>query len=155
MPLRAMPHRLLHSRVLPSALAFVLALIAVLLSAQAWTGTGRAHGVVAGPDGQPIAGARIALHFETPAGPGPEARSDERGQWSVLGLAEGTWHVAVEAEGFLKAESPAQVSAEGPGPQLRFELRPLAAIAPGAKVTDRGIVLGWIEEGNRHLAAGR
>jgi tetratricopeptide (TPR) repeat protein len=123
--------------------------------AQSWTGLGRLSGTVAAPGGQPIAKARISLHFERPDGPGPAVESDARGHFSALGLAPGLWHAAVEAEGYLRAEGQAQVPGEGPGPQLRFELRPLESIAPSAKQTDRGVVRGWIEEGNRLLAAGK
>jgi tetratricopeptide (TPR) repeat protein len=107
------------------------------------------------PDGKPVAKARVSLHFERPDGPGPSTESDARGRWSALGLAPGIWHAAVEAEGYLRADGQAQVPGEGPGPQLRFELRPLASIAPSAKQTDRAVVRGWIEEGNRLLAEGK
>ncbi|HEV7670345.1 MAG TPA: PHB depolymerase family esterase [Thermoanaerobaculia bacterium] len=127
----------------------------VLLLAQAWTGVGRLSGSVVAPGRQPIAKARISLHFERPDGPGPATESDARGHFSALGLAPGLWHASVEAEGYLRAEGQAQVPGEGPGPQLRFELRPLESIAPSAKQTDRSIVRGWIEEGNRLLAAGK
>lgn len=123
--------------------------------AQSWTGVGRLSGTVVAPGGRPVAKARITLHFERPDGEGPTTESDERGKWSALGLAPGLWHAAVEAEGYLRAEGQTQVPGEGPGPQLRFELRPLGSIAPTARQTDRSVVLGWIEEGNRLLAAGK
>lgn len=123
--------------------------------AQSWTGVGRLSGNVVAPDGRPIAKARISLHFERPDGPGPATVTDARGHWSALGLAAGIWHAAVEAEGYLRAEGQAQVPGEGPGPQLRFELRPLASIAPTARQIDRAVVRGWIEEGNRLLAEGK
>lgn len=116
---------------------------------------GRISGIVLAPDGRPIAKARISLHFERPDGPGPATESDPRGRWSALGLAPGLWHATVDAESYLQAEGQAQVPGEGPGPQLRFEMRPLASIAPSAKQTDRAVVRGWIEEGNRLLAAGK
>src|SRR5262245_54498309 len=125
----------------------LLAALSLAASSEPWTGVGRLSGRVAAPDGKAVAGARIALHFETPDGPGPETLSDERGRWSALGLAPGIWHVAVEAEGYLRAEGQAQVPGEGPGPQLRFELRPLAALVPGARETGRSGVLGWVEGG--------
>ncbi|HXU29241.1 MAG TPA: carboxypeptidase regulatory-like domain-containing protein [Thermoanaerobaculia bacterium] len=131
------------------------ALCAVVALAQSWTGVGRLSGVVVAPDGKPVAKARVSLHFERPDGAGPATESDARGRWSALGLAPGLWHAEVEAEGYLRADGQAQVPGEGPGPQLRFELRPLGSIAPSARQTDRSVVLGWIEEGNRLLAAGK
>ncbi len=123
--------------------------------AQSWTGVGRLSGQVSDAGSRPIEKARVALHFERPDGPGPTTESDARGRWSALGLGAGTWFATVDAEGYLRAEGQAQVPEDGPGPQLHFELRPLASIAAGAHETDRSVVRGWIDEGNRRLAEGK
>jgi Flp pilus assembly protein TadD len=94
---------------------FLLPLVAVLfaatsLLAQAYRGNGRLQGVVLDPDGKPIAGAKVTLtSAKTQSGP-PALTTDKNGKWAFLGMANGQWHVDIEAPGFAPSRGSVDVS---------------------------------------------
>jgi dienelactone hydrolase len=144
-----------------AAVCLLLSLAALApLAAQEWQGRGRAHGVVLGPDWEPLAGARVTL---TPEGwlagePSPVApvATGEDGRWTIALLAPGAWGIAIEAEGHHPAEGTVAVPAEGPGREVRVELRSLAEVSPISAESDPAwSVRRWLEEGDAHLAQGR
>jgi tetratricopeptide (TPR) repeat protein len=111
--------------------AMLLALALVLLgtvpaAAQEWAGRGRLQGLVKGPDGKPVEGAKIILRKGVvdnvdPANPGvgPDALvTDKKGKWSTLGLAGGEWTVVIVKEGFLTSQGTANVNEFGPVPPI-------------------------------------
>ena len=113
-----------------------------LLAAQDWRGQGRAQGTVADEEREALAGARVALTFaETGSGP-PAVATDRHGRWTVAGLAEGRWRIAVEAAGYAPAEGWIDVPS-GPAPAVDVQLLP-----------EQATVRGMLERGNRLLAAG-
>ena len=80
------------------------------VAAQDWSGSGRVRGKVTGPDGKPIAGAKVYYRMvENPEAGPPPFITNKSGAFSFLGLKGGAWLVGVEADGFKPWSSPAPV----------------------------------------------
>jgi tetratricopeptide (TPR) repeat protein len=67
-------------------------------AAQDWKGSARVQGKVTDPDGKPIEGALVKL--ELPQAGGTELKTNKKGEWAILGLASGEWHIDVSAQGY-------------------------------------------------------
>jgi type IV pilus assembly protein PilF len=81
-------------------LAVAVALsVALPVAAQDWKGRGRISGKVVDADGKPIAGATVKLELPERGG-GTTVTTGKDGKWALGGIASGTWHVDVQAEGF-------------------------------------------------------
>lgn len=81
--------------------ALVVTMGAQGVFAQAWSGAGRAKGVVKDSDGTPIKGAEVVLVRMEDRDTGPPALvTDKKGAFSMLGLKGGTWWVTANADGF-------------------------------------------------------
>jgi tetratricopeptide (TPR) repeat protein len=83
--------------------------------AQAWAGRGRLQGTVKNEAGQPVEGATITLRKGTERvdvkADGPaQIKTDKKGKWSILGLAQGPWGILIEKEGYLLSEGQVQVN---------------------------------------------
>lgn len=107
-----------------------------------------------------MAGARVALTpDEWPAGepsPVPPVRTGKDGRWAVARLAPGYWRIEIAAEGHHPTEGRVVVAAEGPGREVRVELRSLDEVSPLFAESDpAGSVRGWLEKGDAFLAQGR
>jgi tetratricopeptide (TPR) repeat protein len=136
-----------------AALVLGLALVAGIATAAAdWHGQGRASGVVQDVDGKPVRGAKVTLRLASDASAGPPvATTDERGRWSVLGLAGDRWRLTVEAEGFISGDGSITVPESGPGATANLQLRPLEEVTPAGPENPQAVFL-WIEKGNSLLA---
>jgi tetratricopeptide (TPR) repeat protein len=67
-----------------------------------WTGTGRVSGFVTGPDGEPIAGAKVTYRLVSHPDEGPDPfTTDAKGEYRFAGLKSTSWWISIEAEGFL------------------------------------------------------
>lgn len=81
-------------------LAVAVALtVALPLAAQDWKGRGRISGRVLDAEGKPVAGATVKLDLPERGG-GTTVTTGKDGKWALGGIASGTWHVDVEAEGY-------------------------------------------------------
>jgi Tfp pilus assembly protein PilF len=102
--------------------------VAVESAAQDWSGSGRVRGKVTGPDGKPIAGARVYYRMleNLDAGP-PPFPTNKSGTYSFLGLKGGDWMVRVEADGFKPWSSsvPVEVFSTGVSDPVDAQLEPL------------------------------
>jgi tetratricopeptide (TPR) repeat protein len=90
-----------HSRWLFPLAGFLLLTLAVVpyAPAQDWRGVGRIQGVLTDTDGKPIQGATVKA--ENPErGGGTTLTTDKKGRWVLGGIAEGTWNLDFEAEGY-------------------------------------------------------
>lgn len=137
-----------------AALAFLALLLGVPAVAQQWAGRGRMSGTIKDDAGKPLAGAKITLRKDGTEGLGPAVlTSDEKGQWSYLGLANGAWTVLVEAAGFVPAEGSIAVSEFSFNPPVNMQLRKVPEDAqPAAEGQEALLRIG---EGNTALGAGR
>jgi tetratricopeptide (TPR) repeat protein len=116
--------RLMRSRTSLVILA-VLALTVGGLS-QAGRGEGRITGKVLAEDGQPIAQAAIKAVSLSSQNVVLETRSNEKGEWVILGLGTGMWRVEVRAEGFPGAFQEVNVRQLERNPDINFTLKKLA-----------------------------
>jgi|GEM_PF-685786 len=132
----------MESRIWKTTLSLVLFLVlAIPVTAQDWAGRGRASGRVLDPDNNPVAGAKVTLSLpgRPDAGPKP-LTTDKKGRWSYLGLAGGSWHVTIEAEGYKISEGNFNVDEFQVTKPLVINLtpNPYAAITEGQGLIDQG-----------------
>jgi tetratricopeptide (TPR) repeat protein len=69
----------------------ILALTASVAMAQSWRGMGRVAGKVTDEAGQPLEGVVVKLNL--PGSGGTEVKTNKKGEWSVGGIARGTWQI--------------------------------------------------------------
>ena len=111
------------------------------LAAQDWRGRGRLLGTVTDDSGAPLEGAAVTLRpgndpvkHET-SGP-PSTKTDKKGHWTILGLAQGTWGVLIEKDGYQTSEGRASVEEEGTAKPINIKLKKASdvqAAQPAAK----------------------
>ena len=95
--------------------------------AQAWSGAGRAKGVVEDHEGNPVKGAKVELVMIQDRDTGPPAlTTDKKGKFSKLGLKGGMWWVRVNADGFKLWTGPYEIFSHSAPENLEVELEPLA-----------------------------
>jgi tetratricopeptide (TPR) repeat protein len=141
----------MRNRGLQASLLSALLLVAgTALHAQAWSGRARLQGQVNDPSGKPVDGAKITLRLKD-AGPAPLS-TNKQGKWSILGLADGTWRVTIEKEGYVTSEGQVKVSEFQATPPIVISLReaPKQEQQPAAQKgpTKGEIVNGFIDQGN-------
>lgn len=127
-------------------------LVALQASAQSWAGQGRMSGQVLDEHEQPLAGAQVEVRLGDHGGP-EAVVTDERGRWSILGLAPGRWRIVIRADGYLQSEGQIDVGA-GPGAPSRIVLRPLSENV-GLFAETPGGVLEFVSKGNSLLDQGQ
>jgi hypothetical protein len=115
-------------------IGLVLGLL-IALSAPGWAqagrGNGRLAGTLKGPDGQPVAGARVLL--EHAKGFKAEARSDAKGYWAIAGLGTGEVTVFILADGYRPTTARAIVRQLTANPSLSVILKPVVEGKPAGE----------------------
>jgi pimeloyl-ACP methyl ester carboxylesterase len=135
-------------------------LSALPASGQEWLGEARVRGVVLDADGEPLAGARVALTvYERDEGP-PAVTTGAEGEWSIPRLAPGLYDIRVEGPGHLPAEGWVRVPEAGTstpmGELVRVEMQSLDIVTPRfAEGDPAGSVRRWLDVGDAHLAQER
>lgn len=112
-------------------------------AAQDWSGSGRVRGKVTGPDGKPIAGARVYYRMvENPEAGPPPFTTNKSGSFSFLGLKGGDWMVRIEADGYQPWSSgvPVEVFSTGVSDPVDAQLAPLPAEVLAAIARDNASV---------------
>ena len=108
------------------ATALVVTMGAQDVFAQAWSGAGRAKGVVKDSEGTPIKGAEVVLVMMQDRDTGPPAlTTDKKGKFSMLGLKGGTWWVRVNADGFQQWTGPYEIFSHSAPENLVIEMERL------------------------------
>jgi Tfp pilus assembly protein PilF len=117
-----------------SAAALAILSFAGAAGAQDWAGRGRVQGVVTDDAGQPIEGAVVRLKKGENGGGPPEIKTSDKGRWSYLGLAGGTWNMEIEATGYAISEGIFPVNEYGTNDPIRITLVKASAVAasPGS-----------------------
>lgn len=119
-------------RAVAVALATLATLTAAAAAAQDWTGRGRVQGLVTDEAGQPIAGAAVRLKKGENGGGPPDIQTNDKGRWSYLGLAGGTWNMEIEAAGYVISEGIFPVNEYGTNDPIRVTLVSAASASAAA-----------------------
>ena len=112
-----------HSKA-AAILCALLALASYGLS-QAGRGEGRINGKVQAEDGTPLPKAFIKAASLVHQGAIFETRSNEKGEWVILGLGTGMWRVEAKAEGYYPAAQDVSVKQLERNPEILFSLKEL------------------------------
>jgi Flp pilus assembly protein TadD len=102
---------------------FIASLVTFVATGQI-RGKGRLQGsVIDKTTGKPIAGAQVTV---SGANTKPiVTKTNAKGQWSALGLVNGTWNVDIEAKGYQTLQGSASISEMQMAPPIRSELVPV------------------------------
>ncbi len=125
-----------------------LLLLSVLFYSQVLAAqTGSIRGVVIsfGPEGQPVylAGTRVTVRLDSPGGWSLGTFSNDRGEFSFVGLPEGTYVLTAEMSGFKPVTQSVSVKA-GAVAEIRMELE-LAPVTGEVMVTPEPETIGRTE----------
>jgi len=100
----------------------ILIFLSSLSYPQEWKGKGRIRGFVLGDNGEPVAGAKITLtHLKLQAT--LNFNTNEKGWFLAAWVKGGSWHVDVEAEGYIPIKLSYEVSEIIPNPPLEIILK--------------------------------
>jgi Flp pilus assembly protein TadD len=101
---------------------------------QDWhVGRGRLEGTITSTNGEPIAGATVALRYR---GAGPDLKTDKKGYWAILGLAGGGWDIDVSAPGFQQKKISVTVNELSRNEPVKLSLEPQVEIKQEAPHTE-------------------
>ena len=90
--------------------------------AQEWKGNGRLTGRVVDEQGKPLE--RVAIRASFPAVVGAlEAKSDKKGDWAIDDVAEGTWQLIFEKDGYHPGQATSEVDESGRAAAVRTTLK--------------------------------
>lgn len=143
----------IRSLPLLSLVSLLVLALAAPSFAQDWKGRGRLQGRVKTEDGKPIKDAKVQLFYggdETQSP--PPIVTKKNGRWSILGLRNGGWSVVIEAEGFVPSQGQVRVSELGTNDPVEITMRRLEDTEEAKKGRE---VMGWIEEANSLIQAGK
>jgi predicted Zn-dependent protease len=131
--------RRFHSALIVLSTLIVLTTVATSAAAQAWRGQGRIAGKVTDPDGKPIEGAMVTATLPSAEnrGPAPQ-KTNSKGDWSIGGIAGGTWALDVSKEGFITRTLSVPVSEGNRLPPMGITLEPAPVVVdPNEVIRER------------------
>jgi len=137
----------------PIVLAFCLVLTAGLAFGQAGRGVGRLGGVVLDLEGKPIVGVDVSVTYTRETNLKFEAKTDKKGEWSLLGLGTGAWTLTAAAPGYDPVTQSVQVSQLNVNPKVVIHLR--KASRPGGAFVEDEKTLEILERGNQLYKDGK
>ncbi|MDH5742026.1 MAG: tetratricopeptide repeat protein [Candidatus Aminicenantes bacterium] len=97
-------------------------------AAQAGRGTARVNGTVTDEKGNPIASAKVILELMGREGASRDTKTNKTGEWIIMGLGSGNWHITVSAEGFIPSETTAFVSQLENNPKIVITLKKIIKV---------------------------
>ena len=97
-------------------------LLASAASAQDWKGNGRMNGRVVDEQNKPLEGVRVFASFGDIKDVA-DVTTDRRGDWSLDGLAEGSWHLAFEKEKYEPAQASVEIDEGGGSSSVRTKMK--------------------------------
>jgi tetratricopeptide (TPR) repeat protein len=134
-------------RLLRSLLLFCFALTALPAFTQDWKGgQGRLEGKVVDSDGKPLEGVNVRL--DLPGRGGTTLKTDKKGHWAILGLADGTWNLDFQFPGYVMKKISAPVSEGNRIPPIDTKLAKVEATGPPPEVT------AALQDGDNEYKAG-
>lgn len=96
--------------------------LASAASAQDWKGNGRMNGRVVDDQNKPLEGVKVFASFGDLKDVA-DATTDRRGDWSLDGLAEGSWHLAFEKEKYEPAQASVEIDEGGGSSSVRTKMK--------------------------------
>ena len=135
------------------ACALVVCLSAGLADLAVAQQTARLAGSVKDMAGRPIKGAAIRAHNPVASPNEFNVTSDQRGNWSMLGLATGGWEVTAAAPGFERSTVAVRVSVLRANPGVHFVLVGAAVRGPLEGI-DSTALQGDLSRAEELMAAG-
>ncbi len=85
--------------------------------------------VVDAADGKPLAGVTVQLIAADGTATRQRERTDSRGVFILRGVAEGSWLLRAQADGYASAEAPVRVDDAGPSGEVELSLRATEGVA--------------------------
>ncbi len=111
-----------------SLICFFMFFLSYYTLAQAGRGTARVNGVVLDEEGNPIPSAKVVMELVGQEAATKETKTNKKGEWAVMGLGSGTWHITASAEGFIQTETTASVSQIVHNPKIILNLKKISDI---------------------------
>jgi tetratricopeptide (TPR) repeat protein len=108
-----------------SVAILVLLVITQYGLSQVGRGEGRITGKIQSEDGRPLQKAAVKAISLVHQAVVLETRSDEKGEWVILGLGTGTWRVEASAEGYYAASQDVNVKQLERNPEINIALKKL------------------------------
>ena len=99
----------------------LLAMTALVLTAQDWKGKGRLGGLVLDQSGAPVEGVRVKL-FSIKAQEGLEVKTDKSGKWMAAWIRSGGWNVDFDKIGFMPKKIVVEISESKKNPEIEIKL---------------------------------
>jgi tetratricopeptide (TPR) repeat protein len=90
--------------------------------AQDWRGSGRFAGRVTDEQNKPLEGVRVVGSLDTFAAV-VEATTDKRGEWGIDSVADGSWQLTFEKDGYDPAKGSVEVNEGSGGSSLRTKMK--------------------------------
>jgi tetratricopeptide (TPR) repeat protein len=97
-------------------------LIASAAWAQEWKGNGRLSGRVVDEQGKPLEGVKVRASFPAVVG-AIEAKTDKKGDWVIDEVAEGTWQLIFEKDGYYPGQASSEIDESGRATSVRTTLK--------------------------------
>lgn len=130
---------------------FLIFLCAILslsyASAQAGRGKARVNGVVLDEQGNPIVSAAIVIDLLGRETSRRETTTNQKGEWTSIGLGSGNWRVTASAEGYAPATTDISVSQIEVNKKVVLTLKKIPKIEAAALKDDASLAL--IEQANQ------
>ncbi len=108
--------------------------LAMLCTAPVRAQLGRVSGTVRDEDGRPLRGATVIAEHADVAPGSFTAISNEKGQFSMIGLRSGSWRFTASAPGFVAASGAGRIQTIGSNPPIEFRLTKAAAFGGGGRL---------------------
>jgi tetratricopeptide (TPR) repeat protein len=108
--------------------------LAVVFAAPASAQLGRVSGTVRDQDGRPIKSATVIAEHADVAPGSFTAITNDKGQFSMIGLRGGAWRFTASAPGFLASSGAGRIQTIGSNPPIEFRLTKGAAFGGGGRL---------------------
>jgi tetratricopeptide (TPR) repeat protein len=119
-----------------AGLVLGIVLVASCAWAQDWKGNGRMSGKVVDEQGKPLEGVKVTATLPTVTGAVVEATTDKRGDWSIEGVADGSWQLTFEKDKYDSGKAGTEVDEAGGAVPVRTTLK--RAFDPNAFIQAEG-----------------
>ena len=111
------------------ALVFVSSLIATTAGfAQEWRGMGRVAGKVVDENRKPIEGVAVKAMLASAGNRGPQGKSNAKGDWTIAGIASGSWAIDFEKAGYETKSISVSISEVARIPPMEVVMKKAAVL---------------------------